>query len=143
MSVRIRETGRIDILLSTMPADLRSKHLRRALGDASRKLARVVRALAPVDDEDEEEIHIKDHVRTRTFERGQYEIVGRTSVKGLPAGYALALEYGHQMFLWGQMTDQQVAPTPFFRPAIDQTETDREMGIIAHLRRTIRELVRV
>ena len=136
--VSLKETGQTDKLLSQMPIELRTKHLKRAIGKAVRVMAKDARRRAPVDQGDDDGVKIKQSIRSRTFAEWDQPIVrGVVEVKGPAAVYSVPLEFGHKLVAWGNVTAGRVESRPFFRPAADTTENEQNRAVVTELRQSV------
>jgi hypothetical protein len=143
MTVRttLKETGNTEALLQQMPIELRTKHLKRAIGKAARVMAKDARRRAPVDSDGDDGVQIKKSIRSRTVAAWDKPVVrGIVEVKGLAGAYSIPLEYGHDLVAWGHRTSGRVRQRPFFRPAADTTEDEQHRAIVTELKGSVRDL---
>ena len=128
-------------MLANIPIKLREKQLKAALGRGVRVMAKEARRTAPVDELDDDDIHIRKNIRTGTTVKGKI-VSAWCRVSGMAAAYAIALEYGHWVHVGDVKTEGRAEEAYFWRPAIDTTEAAQDREVIRYLRHEAQELAR-
>lgn len=136
---QLKETKNTEAILARMPIELREKQLKKALGRGVRVMAKEARKKAPVEQNDDDDVHIKKSIRTGARSRGS-RVWAFATVRGLAAVYSLALEYGHDLIAWGRKTDKRVEKKSFWRPAADTTEPEQHREVVKSLKNDLDDL---
>lgn len=142
IKIEIKDVGKVDSILGTIPIQLREKTLVKALRAAGNVVAKEARRLAPKpgypgDDPSKPALNKSIKTVVRKYRGAIAVFVGPTYPQ---AAHGHLVEYGHAKVLWGNRTGEQVQGKPFLRPAADTTEQQQQSKIITTLRAEVDKL---
>lgn len=129
--VKITETANTVGLLKQLPLAVRRVYMHRAIARACRIVVKRAKRLVPVGQartgKKSGKKHLGDTIAfvVRRYAGREEKSVGVVGPQYPAGAHGHLVEHGHEEVLFGRRTGRRVPPSPFMRPAVDQTQSEQ------------------